>query len=745
MKKRMVKCILVIMTVLINTNAVAAAKITNMIQPINYYVNHESQMRLLEQNIINHRNISIVGMSGTGKTQVARMYASKNHDKYEIIWFIDCNLDINIEFSKLAAALNKKFHLNIIEHNIDTKQQVISYLSGRNDWLIVFDNLKIGNNYKIEDIIKWDNNGHIIFISQDSDNLTNIVQMSAFKKSDIISLSEILLNQHNQEDIKFLTENFAGYPIIIVQAIQLINKVQGLNRNEYKKMIYNNSDKIKSNVEMALKELTPSSRDLLFKVSLINNQFFSYEFLKIITDFPESLDNDLFQLSRLALISNVDSDRENPAFEMHDITAEALCKIQSGNKVMLHNIMDKIANAIPRYGRQSKGYIFRSGKSVNDNLQVIINHEKKYNVSALKVMPLKLQLFINYINTFRYYEAEELFNWFRELEENKTMNLTLMSNDEKLIYARYLGMVSAYYKLRYADWHKALTYSLKAQDILQQVTGFYAIKCNMNYNIANILISLGQITQAEDIINKTEQNEAYRALGQVVRIMKSKLYLYKGYYENALSECEKEISNIKKTGDYERDTLYMTDNYLMRAEILNKIGRYEEAYNQVHALYEVYKGKTPETSEVMARIFTQIALAQYGLGDIKNAIANIDKSISILFVDIKRNQADVSLILDPDLANAYLIKADILFKKGDVKESIWFYEESYKIFDSLYNNNKLQVIQMSYLYKQGAKAACKVHDKKLYKFFYKLQIKDFGFDHPNTNEITRFCTLESCS
>lgn len=745
MKELTIKYILVIMTILFSTKAVAAVQITNMIQPINYYVNHEIQMRLVEQNITNHRHTSIVGMSGTGKTQVARMYASKNHDKYEIIWFIDCNLDLNIEFSKLAAVINKKFHLNIIEHNSDTMKQVMSYLSRRNDWLIVFDNLKIGNNHKIEDIIRLENNGHIIFISQDSNNLTNIVQMSAFKKSDIISLSEILLYQHNQEDIKFLIENFAGYPIIIVQAIQLINKIQGLNRNEYKKMIYNNSDKIKSNVEMALKELTPSARGLVLKISLINNQFFSYEFLKIITDFPENLDNDLFQLSRLALILNIDNDRENPAFEMHDITTEAVWKIHSGNKTVLKNIMNKIAKAIPRYGRQSKGYIFRSGKSINDNLQVIINNEKKYNVSALKVMPLKLQLFINYINTFRYYEAEELFNWFRELEENKSLNLILMSNDEKLIYARYLGMVSAYLKLRYADWNQALTYSLKANEILQQVTGFDAIKCNMNYNIANILISLGQITQAESIIYKTEQNEVYRELGQVVRIMKSKLYLYKGDYKNALLECEKEISNIKKTGDYERDTLYMTDNYLIRAEILNKLGRYEEAYNQAQELYEVHQGKTPDTSEVMARIFMQMALAQYGLGDIKKAIANIDKSISILYADERRNHTDVSLILDPDLANAYLIKADILFKKDDVKGSIWFYEESYKIFDNLYKNNKSKVIQMSYLYKQGAQAACKVHNEKIYNFFFKLQIKDFGFDHPNTNEITRFCTTENFS
>ncbi|MFU7503545.1 MAG: tetratricopeptide repeat protein, partial [Candidatus Tisiphia sp.] len=167
-----------------------------------------------------------------------------------------------------------------------------------------------------------------------------------------------------------------------------------------------------------------------------------------------TIDDDIFQLSKFVLISNIDSDQDNPVFEMHDVIAQKTIKINGyqDNKVYLEYIIDKITKAIPNNGKQPPEHTFRSGKTINENLKIITDYQQSYNLSIYKLLPLNLQLFINYINMFQFYEAEKLFNWFDELDKKEILKLWLMNNEEKLFYARYLGVIGGYYKIRLANW-----------------------------------------------------------------------------------------------------------------------------------------------------------------------------------------------------------------------------------------------------------------------------------------------------
>ncbi|MDP5020438.1 MAG: ATP-binding protein [Rickettsiaceae bacterium] len=116
---------------------------SNLISPVSYFINHIKQFQLLDNNLKKHKNASLVGVSGIGKTQLARMYAYENKYNYDIIWFFDCNLDVNGEFLKLARQLNKVFKANISEDTGLAKSEVIDYLKHQDKWLLIFDNLKM--------------------------------------------------------------------------------------------------------------------------------------------------------------------------------------------------------------------------------------------------------------------------------------------------------------------------------------------------------------------------------------------------------------------------------------------------------------------------------------------------------------------------------------------------------------------------------------------------------------------------
>ena len=70
-------------------------------------------------------------------------------------------------------------------------------------------------------------------------------------------------------------------------------------------------------MELVLDLLTDSDKEILKRISVLNNQNFSKSFLKIVSNNPESIGENLYNLIRFGLIKNTYHDKKN-FFEMHD-------------------------------------------------------------------------------------------------------------------------------------------------------------------------------------------------------------------------------------------------------------------------------------------------------------------------------------------------------------------------------------------------------------------------------------------
>jgi hypothetical protein len=394
---------LIIMLLIMPYTSVAQVTISNLVIPVSYFVDHVKQLTLVKNNLIKYRQTSLIGISGMGKTQLARMYAYENKNNYDLIWFIDCNLDINEEFLKLAKSINEKAKSNLISEDVGSvKKEVLSYLSSKDKWLLVFDNLKIKENHKVQEFVNWEHNGHVIFASQDSEILPNIVKMTAFDKDDAITLANNILEKDDPKLAEFLVREFVGYPILIAQGAQLLNQALGLNQEEYKKKIQHSTDKIKLNITLAINELKPNAKRLLNKIALINNQAFSKELLKIIADDKNTIDDDIYQLSKFALISNTDPNETNPVFEMHDVIANKIMELNGNknNRAFLEDVITKLVNYIPK--DVIKGRVFRNSRTIQGNFEIIEKNSINYNIAIYKLMELNTQLIIQYMNSYDY-------------------------------------------------------------------------------------------------------------------------------------------------------------------------------------------------------------------------------------------------------------------------------------------------------------------------------------------------------
>ena len=108
-------------------------------------------------------------------------------------------------------------------------------------------------------------------------------------------------------------------------------------------------------------------------------------------------------------------------------------------------------------------------------------------------------------------------------------------------------------------------------------------------------------------------------------------------------------------------------------------------------------------------------------------------------MDEKRNPKNADYSEDADLAASYVVEGDIFLAQDKPKEAIQSYKKAQHIYFYLYKERRNNVAHVSYLYMQGAKAACKAKDLYNYKSFRKPQISEFGIDHPNTIAMFEYC------
>ncbi|WP_419235487.1 hypothetical protein [Rickettsia endosymbiont of Nabis limbatus] len=71
-------------------------------------------------------------------------------------------------------------------------------------------------------------------------------------------------------------------------------------------------------------------------------------------------------------------------------------------------------------------------------------------------------------------------------------------------------------------------------------------------------------------------------------IAETKLFFIEGKYNEALEQINQSIQ-AAISGGLDPNSVFLTVDYLIKAEILNKLGQYQEALNQVEQVYNMQK------------------------------------------------------------------------------------------------------------------------------------------------------------
>ena len=205
-------------------------KVSNLASPVKYFVGrHDILEEVNKYHAFGENIVSLVGISGIGKSQIIRKYIENHENEYEIIWILNCANDLDLEFRKLAHEINQKICRNnscFINETLNTvTDEVINFLNIRSNWILVYDNISIGQNKilnnKLNTNFNKDKKQHILIGSQEKINLPNVINIKRFSRKDSFSLLTLLINEHHERnlDLNIISEHLTDYPLTLVKVL----------------------------------------------------------------------------------------------------------------------------------------------------------------------------------------------------------------------------------------------------------------------------------------------------------------------------------------------------------------------------------------------------------------------------------------------------------------------------------------------------------------------------------------------
>ena len=706
----------------------------NKENPVYYYVNHQTEMQSIHDNLSKSNTIGVIGAVGMGKSELIKKYVEQYEDQYEIIAIFNVNSNMNQQYLDLIHGINRNICLkegcNISENPKYAKDNLLQYLITRGKWLLIFDNVHVTENKKIKDIINWKHKGHIIVCSQEGNYLDYQIKMSYLDKRNSNILIKKIMKNPPENYVEALTELFKGYPYMIATGAIYLEHHPHVTINDYIHYIKSKDNKIKGHIEMCIKTMSLQAKEMLSIFAVLDNQNISRNLLLELFTYKDDFIQSLDELINYGLIEQIVKSRDIQEFRMHDAIKGEVINIIPNISEIINLLLDKLNKYLPLNQTVPVRYSLISQQTMLANMEILSQNADKYRVDIYKAMRVHDILLDHYLKTRDWESCRVQVEWLAAKE--KYMSVTDMTNEQKAIYGHYLTNIGVYYDFAVSKFITAIKYYETAKKILNETNGYYIIYNTAYFQQALTQISIGEIENAKSnflvIERKLRENNvpinSDRVLGG-----KAKLSLAIGDYDKALGEinilAEAEAHLYKQT--------VATPIFLIKAEILNYKKNFQEAYNICDALYKQESKNFSYMHEVLAKILIQLARSELGLGKQELAMEHIHKAI--IFFEQECNELNQKHPINDKYASALTARGDIFFLQGDLEKAIKDYIFARKIYLNRYRGNDRNMDNVSYNLLQLAKTAYKNKDYKLYEKTRNELFQKFGIKHLRSQEI----------
>lgn len=481
-------------------------------------------------------------------------------------------------------------------------------------------------------------------------------------------------------------------------------------------------------VKVLSNQLNESTIDLLNQLVFLNNQNMSKSLIKKIAS-SNTFIEDLISLNRYQIISAKTQNEKFPIFEMHDKLRESIIAQMGENKIkkMLPVVVDKINGIIP-IGKNTKQELVLSDHTLISNLEELLTQCEKYQIDKIKILELKKNLMSFYLG-MGVIRCQDFKDWF--IDKKQDFLSSGASEKAKALGAEFLVLIGVYDYFINADHISAMKFLHEAEKIILNLSSYDDLKFMVYSQLAQAYVHNAEMDKTLEYIKKAKSIDT-KSLGitldaTLLLYIEAKYYLSQGEHKKALDSIEGFIEIIK---DHPID-YYFAPVYVMKATILNYLEDYNTAYNLVKPIYdkeinEISKGNA---GGIRLRVLIELARSELGKGQINDSLRHAAQAIDIYKKDASRQNSDLRNAIDTDLADAFIIYADILCELNKGKDAIHYYSIAEAIYYNKYHEKIKNLDEISLLYYKAIKASSNIKDDYSQKKFMKRLVDKFGDDN----------------
>ncbi len=708
------------------------------------------------------KEVSITGLPGIGKTQIAKQYAKKYLNNYDIVWWFYASDNLENQFLKLGLEFSKKNHHSSLllstNNPSESIEEIKEYLrTTPKNWLLIFDNTP--NDMEIEKYIPHhhaSSRGHIIITSKNSKGWKNSIQVKNFSRNTSV---ELICEVTGERDIKAaskLAQALTDYPLLVSNVSYSI-KNSSLRIIEYLKFIYEKNNKYDS-IETAnhameysldkIKEKSNKAYQLALFASLLFHENIPREFMenwfiqsKIgnISDFNDSLS----LLEDYLLLTSANTTAEEiqqgyKRYNMHEIVKKIIMnKINKKDFETLSSEAISTITTILKY--KGKKVVTHEFSYIFPQILYLSNLVKNIKIKNNLISPLNLEILEYYLLVERNYVKSEDFI--------KSISPLIDSHKrcETEICAKFNNSISGlmWWKGKHFEGikhqEKAISYYERNKSLSNEyIRGLFYLASHYNL-MGDIEQTLKTLKKAKklndknafhnnDTIFKNFNTALYYQINASVFSMQNKHSLALTELENALQEVYK----ITKTFNDPEKALSIYLHFLIaKEEYLFLSGKAEGQQKKLLNLYDksisVYKTKKHKLSAVLLAMIGRTYNLQ---NDYIQAEFFLKQSIELFDSWFGHSY------VHRDQAWAHVILGDIYMNASNYIKATQEYLIAEKIYKNAYVSLKSD--EISVLYEKIILVSLKLKDDLMARKYQNFHMIYFGKDHPKTEIIQSY-------
>lgn len=650
-------------------------------------VEREVELKQLERIINNKYSVSIGGLSGSGKSHLAKSYAIKHENEYDIIWVINGKNLILKEYKIFAQAINVSFKQQYIDLNcsgivfVNSLKEFLRKTDYK--WLIIYDDYTF-NNENEKFFPRQGSKKNYLLIENSSLADINLKEMlfsdrvKLFKNiSQVVDLEyiqDIITTCHldnTQDLVHAAKKKQRGHPIILSFENKNICalSVQDLKNQKINDML------------LQLKYKSLSSHQLMQYLSMLSylpiHINFAKELYLSVAENESDFHNDIdILISQHLLCYHKNNDYIVLPRKIQSITLDNII-VQKEKK-----LFKKLFETIVRYIKSNDllGHQVNAGEMIYDHIDNLIDLGKKLDCDK-EVLDLYFKLIDYHIKFDRN---------IREIKRLLQGADKVIAKKQTSIQAKiqYLSKLSNYYFIL-----GELNNSLKTERELSKLLNsnkYFHNKTNKKHDILfnkimllKIYSNMGDLESCELIsaIDLENRNLEMKFLYLKPHYLEVKSYIK--YLKSDLNGALEDINHalivvfdLAKKLNIESNVYYtcahlFAKKYLYMSEMGLDTSQIDEIYNKI------YLQAIDKDDKSVACIKMVYGYIKGNTENINVGIKNIESSINIYKELYKHHN-------NKNLSIAYMLLGDLYVKNNEPKKAEKYYNDAIHVLKKCY-------------------------------------------------------------